>query len=411
MRQSVEERKKELIRKVKSFIEKKHYFPKKDELEKIGCSEGKIRKYFGTLYDFEQLIGLTHNKRKFSKGIVTNEMIIAEINTLYNKLGYPPHPADYPRYATAKNRFGGNWHKVLKACHIKATFENGAKNHSKEELIFKGKKEIEKYGRMPKWRELHKDKFPIAQISVYWGTLYKFADELNTLTVRDKKYFQEKELYSKAIKTLLKDNQEVTFRSVCKLTGKTSNQFTEFLRKQARKGDLENSKLETFILANGGNKAVLANKKKITVRGITYNSINDAAQAMHISPTVLKSRINLLGSDSPWLNYKGTISRKSIIKINHKVYPSLPAAAKANNISLATLRSRLYRYGNNYDKLFSKEHIYPKTPKAFVIINNVKYQDITSASRSLNISSITLQHRLRIYGNNDPRIVKQTERK
>lgn len=114
---------------------------------------------------------------------------------------------------------------------------------------------------MPKWRELQKDKFPIAQISVYWGTLYKFADELNTLTVRDKKYFQEKELYSKAIKTLLKDNQEVTFRSVCKLTGKTSNQFTEFLRKQARKGDLENSKLETFILANGGNKAVLANKK------------------------------------------------------------------------------------------------------------------------------------------------------
>lgn len=68
MRQSVEERKKELIRKVKSFIEKKHYFPKKDELEKIGCSEGKIRKYFGTLYDFEQLIGLTHNKRKFSSG-------------------------------------------------------------------------------------------------------------------------------------------------------------------------------------------------------------------------------------------------------------------------------------------------------------------------------------------------------
>ena len=71
----------------------------------------------------------------------------------------------------------------------------------------------------------------------------------------------------------------------------------------------------------------------------------------------------------------------------------------------------MYRYGNNYDKLFSKEHIYPKTPKASVIINNVKYQDITSASRSLNISSLTLQHRLRIYGNNDPRIVKQTKRK
>ena len=132
---------------------------------------------------------------------------------------------------------------------------------------------------------------------------------------------------------------------------------------------------------------------------------------MHISCEALKSRIELIGNNSPWLTYKGTITKKSIIRINNKVYPSLPAAAKANNMSLATLRNRLYKFGNNSNKLFSKDYVYfSKTPKAPVIINNVKYQDITSASRSLNVSLLTLQHRLQVYGNNDPRIVKPTER-
>lgn len=407
MRQSMEDRKKEIINKVTAFIKKNHHFPKKDELVKIECSEGKISKYFGTVYNLEKIIGITHEKRNYSKGLVTNEMIINEVNALYNQLGYPPHPTDYPRYATARNRFGGDWHQVLKACHIKATFENGAKSHSKEELIFKGKEIIKKYGRFPTWAELKKEHFPTAQIKVYWGTLSNFAKEFNSLTLSDQKYYDDKKMYIQAVKCLSKKKDIIRTKDICNYTHTTIEYLWLFLERQVTRGELKNKSIIEFIMKNGGRAA----DRNTIINGVKYASFKEAAQALHISCEALKSRIELMGNNSPWLTYKGTITKKSIIRINNKVYPSLPAAAKANNMSLATLRNRLYKFGNNSNKLFSKDYVYfSKTPKAPVIINNVKYQDITSASRSLNVSLLTLQHRLQVYGNNDPRIVKPTKR-
>jgi len=253
--EKTEKIKKEIINKVTIFIKENNHFPKRKELIEMDCSEGIIRYYFGSLYNFEQLIGLTHDRRKYSKGRVTDEMIIEEIKALYQKLGYPPHRNDYSRYATAQNRFGTNWHKVLKACHIQATFKDKTTKYSKEELTYRGRKLIKKYSRFLTWREFQKENFPVSQISCYWDSLPDFAKELNASTKWDKKYQQEKKLYSKAINTLLKDpNSQITAKAICKLAGTTIYQFKDFRIKQVKRGDLKNSKLRTFILASDGEK-------------------------------------------------------------------------------------------------------------------------------------------------------------
>jgi len=271
-------------------------------------SQNIIIKNYGLWRCFLQEMGdYAENAIKYHDRGISNLQLVEEIRDLYKRLGYPPKAKQYFRSRTAVNRLGGSWKKVLETCHIPATFVRNS-NISKQELVFKGKKEIEKYGKMPTWRQLEKDSFSVNQILIYWGNLTNFAKEFNLSTVREKKRNDIQTLILKLATELNEKHKPIKQVDIIALSnGRLDhNKINNFLKYEVRHNVISNLSLEEFLNRNG----IQVSTKTIRIGGKTFNSWTDAMNETGISICTLRSRAAKYGKDNQIIFYHGRITKE-----------------------------------------------------------------------------------------------------
>lgn len=244
--------------------------------------------------------------KRHDRGI-SNIQLLQEIRALYRKLGYPPKAQQYSRSRTAVNRLGGSWKKVLAVCHIPATFKGNA-NISKQELVFKGKQEIVKYGRMPTWRELENDHFPVNLILLYWKSLNNFAQEFSLETGRIAKRENTKKLILELAAKLYEKQKLVTINNLISMSnGKLShNKINNFLEFEVKHNMIDHLSIIEYLHKNG----IKVYEKVIKIDGQTFHSWTEAMNKTGINICTLQSRIAKYGSDNAIILYPGRITKE-----------------------------------------------------------------------------------------------------
>lgn len=284
--------------------------PMKQDLSRT--SQAVIIKKYGLWRCFLQNMGDYSEKaiKHHDRGI-SNLQLLNEIRNLYKELGYPPKAQQYPRSRTAVNRLGGSWKEVLAICHIPATF-NGNSNISKQELIFKGKKEIAKYGKMPTWRQLEIDHFPVNCILLYWQNLNDFAREFNLKTGRVAKRENTKNLILELATKLSNNHEVVTNEKLIKLSkGKLNhNKINNFLEFEVKHNVITHLSLTEYLKKNDIN----VSRKAIRLAGKTFSSWTEAEKKTGINICTLQDRIAKYGPNNEIILYSGRITKE----VKHK---------------------------------------------------------------------------------------------
>lgn len=227
------------------------------------------------------------------RGISTIQLI-SEIQDLYHRLGYPPKENQYEHSRTAARRLGGSWRDALKSCHINATFV-GNSIISKQEVIYKGRKEIEKYHRMPTWKEMYKDHFPANQIMKYWKGIDDFAKEFDLQTEREnRKKKVEKDIILAAQK-LIKERKTISFKNVVAASNDKSltiSRINNFLINQSNQKVINRPSLTEF-LDKKGIKIDSTKSHQIVIAGKKYSSWLEAEQKTGIKIGTLQNEVQL----------------------------------------------------------------------------------------------------------------------
>lgn len=275
-------------------------------------SQSAIIQKYGLYRCFLQAMGdYTRDAIKhFDRGI-TDLQMVEEIQALYHELGYPPRESQYIHARTATKRLGGSWRAVLKTCHIKATFVNNSVI-SKQEVIYKGQKEVEKYHRMPTWREMYQDHFPANQIMKYWHGIDDFAKEFNLQTERSNRKEKVEQDIINAAKQLINESKRITVKNIVAASDDkdlTPSRINNFIQTQFNHELLSKPSLIEYLKKQGLNPKPIETKK-ILVCGETFSNWLEAEKKTGINAGTLQQRIAIYGNDNKIILCKGRITKK-----------------------------------------------------------------------------------------------------
>lgn len=227
-----------------------------------------ITKKYPNWFDFLEIQGdrdKSPSDPKMSR-YISNEQLIAEINDVYRKLGYPPHKPDYARTNTAITRFG-SWKKFIKAAGIKATYV-GYSQFTKEEVIYQFQKYIDKNGHFPVTDEVPTTGISIDTVLRLFGSLRNLAKIFGTHPRRVAKAEEKEKKVLEAANFLRDANKPITRDSIAEAAQLKASQVSGVVARYKnihhikRLSFVNYMKIQGFDAINGHRKKHPQNPKK-----------------------------------------------------------------------------------------------------------------------------------------------------
>lgn len=187
-----------------------------------------------------------------------------------------------------------------------------------------------------------------------------------------------------------------------KILGKEYKSMTEF----AQLHNMEPSTLKARIYRYGAdNPKILAdnlkNNVEVTIRGVTYSSVEAAAKALGINAAVLRNRLKAGKKGDNLVDY---INNNKVVLCGRE-YKSIAEAARQHGLVPATLYVRIDKYGKNDPIIFKRpKRIQRKINKKIwkVTILGKEYESISECAKKHGISDGTLKSRIKAHGNDWP---------
>lgn len=209
-----------------------------------------ISKEYYSYIDFVKAQGDKPLAQSKGNNRISDKQLIKDLQTLYRKLGYPPHASDYERSATVRNHFG-SWQNALKSAGIKATFDSKNSRVTKEEVIFKIKKYIQAHGRIPMYNEYKNMGISYMTIQHYFGSNENAANYFKVLTFNQKISSQKIKIIKEGIQTLINTNKEINIANLSKVINLSIDKIRNDLETYFRQNNVRSKSIDKFCIAIG----------------------------------------------------------------------------------------------------------------------------------------------------------------
>ena len=292
------------------------------------------------------------NAPTFTKRRVTREKVIKDVQALYQKLGYPPHPNQYKGYPGARSRFNG-WHDLIRACGIKATYYSETTNISKEEILYRVGQLIKKEHRFPSSTEIYSPAVPSNCIRHYWKSIDDLAAEFDLRSYRSGNTIHSEEQLISVAKRMYKKGIPFSVHNLCQEANWSSKEFTRVIGRINLQNKRSHS-IKKYLLTHGFDPDWVI--PKIQISGKKYSSWEEAATDLHMSTTTLRNRVKKYenGNNIMISQEQLKLQSKYAIILNGVTYKSISEAARLHGINSETLTNRVRKFGHNSPFLFER---------------------------------------------------------